>query len=55
MPQAVNVPDGSWIVVATESISFTIMWVEKKSYQIKTKPPVFTWANSETCQALASW
>ena len=54
LPQAVYIPDGNWIIVAVESIEFTIMCLEEENYHIVTSPPVFTLHLKETCQAFAA-
>lgn len=53
LPHAVYVPDGNWIIVATDAIDFTIMCVEKDSFHIKTKPPVFSLQMAPACQDFA--
>lgn len=53
LPQAINIPDGNWVIVAADPLLFTVMCLNEKSYQIKTQPPVFTLQLPQSCQAFA--
>lgn len=53
LPQAVYIPDGNWIIVSQTSMQFTVMCLNKPTYQVDTSPPIFHFQTATACEVYA--
>jgi len=53
LPQAVYIRDGNWIVVSAKPLSFTVVCLKDKAYQIKTTVPIHSFQIEPACEAFA--
>lgn len=54
LPQAVYIPDGNWVIIASEPLIFTIICLDERTYTVETKPPTFNLQLAPTCEAFAN-